>query len=68
MPDALSFIEINEQHVELLPARTVMSLINLRGKGDAPKGGQGQDGGPKSASASISLFDSGSRVTTVPSS
>ncbi|HEX8933551.1 MAG TPA: hypothetical protein VF788_05045 [Pseudonocardiaceae bacterium] len=27
MPDALSFMEIKRQHVELLPARTVMSMI-----------------------------------------
>jgi hypothetical protein len=27
MPDALSFMEIKRQYVELLPARTVMSMI-----------------------------------------
>ena len=33
MPDALSFSEIDGQHVELLPARTVLSLFSL-GDGD----------------------------------
>jgi hypothetical protein len=28
MPDALSFAELEGQHVELLPARTVLSLFN----------------------------------------
>jgi ATP-dependent phosphoenolpyruvate carboxykinase len=27
MPEALSFIEIDRQHLELLPARTVMSMF-----------------------------------------
>jgi hypothetical protein len=33
MPDALSFSEIDGQHVELLPARTVLSLFSLGGGG-----------------------------------
>ncbi len=37
----LSFVEIDGQYVELLPARTVMSLF-LAGKG----GGDGGTGGP----------------------
>ena len=37
----LSFAEIDSQHVELLPARTVMSLFTLSGKGG---GGQGHGG------------------------
>jgi hypothetical protein len=37
MSDALSFTEIGEQHVELLPARTVMSMF-ATGTSD---GGQG---------------------------
>jgi hypothetical protein len=47
MSDALSFTEIEGQHVELLPARTVLSMISLevpRG-GDAGNGGQGGKGG-----------------------
>jgi hypothetical protein len=45
--DALSFAEIDVQHVELLPARTVLSLFNLSGArgGDAGNGGQGGKGG-----------------------
>lgn len=27
MPEALSFAEIDQQHIELLPARTVMSAL-----------------------------------------
>ncbi len=42
MSDALSFAEIDGQHVELLPARTVLSLFSL-GKGNT--GGTGGDGG-----------------------
>ena len=33
MPDALSFSEIDGQHLELLPARTVLSLFSLGGGG-----------------------------------
>jgi hypothetical protein len=33
MFDALSFTEIDEQHAELLPTRTVMSLFAMGGKG-----------------------------------
>jgi hypothetical protein len=31
MPDALSFAAIEEQHVELLPARTVLSVLSRDG-------------------------------------
>jgi hypothetical protein len=34
MFDALSFSEIDGQHVELLPTRTVMSLFGMGGKGN----------------------------------
>ena len=46
MSDALSFVEIDGQHVELLPARTVMSMFSLDG-GDGGYGGNGgsADGG-----------------------
>jgi hypothetical protein len=33
MSDALSFAEIDGQHVELLPARTVLSLFTITGGG-----------------------------------
>ena len=33
MPDALSFSEIDGQHVEMFPARTVLSLFSLGGGG-----------------------------------
>jgi hypothetical protein len=42
MSDALSFHEIDGQHVELLPARTVMSMFTTAEGGDA--GGQGISG------------------------
>lgn len=40
MSDALSFVEIDGQHVELLPARTVMSMFHAGG-GDGGAGGAG---------------------------
>jgi len=43
--DALSFVEIDGQHVELLPARTVMSMFSLGGNGGSGgNGGNGQGG------------------------
>ncbi|MDQ3901436.1 MAG: hypothetical protein M3319_13695 [Actinomycetota bacterium] len=33
MPEALSFIEIEGQHLEMLPARTVMSMFMLASEG-----------------------------------
>ncbi|HEX5348911.1 MAG TPA: hypothetical protein VFW64_17665 [Pseudonocardiaceae bacterium] len=39
MSDALSFTEVYRQHVELLPARTVLSMF-LKGK-DTSTGGTG---------------------------
>ena len=49
MSDALSFVEIDGQHVELLPARTVMSLLRTGGEnggrgGNAGEGGKGGAG------------------------
>ena len=52
----LSFAEIDSQHVELLPARTVMSLFTLGGKGGVNGvGGDGGDGkgGPVACAVSI---------------
>ena len=52
MSDALSFTEINRQYIDLLPARTVMSMFMLAGQ--SGKGGAvGGDGGDD-ASASPS--------------
>ncbi len=42
MSDAVSFTEIDGQHVELLPARTVLSLFSLHG-GNGGNGGGGGD-------------------------
>ena len=44
MSDVFSFGEIDGQHVELLPARTVMSLFSCGGS-DAGRGGNGGVGG-----------------------
>ena len=43
MSDGLSFADIDGQHVELLPARTVLSLFMAGG--DGGDGGVGGDGG-----------------------
>jgi hypothetical protein len=43
MTDALSFAEIDAQHLELLPARTVLSLFAT---GGGSKGGDAGNGGP----------------------
>jgi hypothetical protein len=45
MFDALSFVEIDGQHVELLPARTVMSLVHLGGGENGGRGGNAGHGG-----------------------
>lgn len=44
MSDAVSFAEIDEQRVELLPARTVMSTIFLTDGETAGNGGNGTGG------------------------
>jgi hypothetical protein len=47
MSDALSFAEIDEQHLELLPARTVMSMFSVDcgcGGGEGGNGGDAQGG------------------------
>ena len=41
MSDALSFAEIDGQHVELLPARTVLSLFATGGSHTGGNGGSG---------------------------
>ena len=45
MSDALSFAEIDVAQVELLPARTVLSMFRVSVGGDAGNGGQGGKGG-----------------------
>lgn len=42
MPDALNFAEVDDQHVELLLARTVLSLFVSGGTPGSP--GDGSDG------------------------
>ncbi|MDQ2882544.1 MAG: hypothetical protein M3Y48_15425 [Actinomycetota bacterium] len=44
MSDALSFVEIDGQHVELLPARTVMSVFCAGNGGKGGAGGSAQGG------------------------
>ena len=60
MSDALSFAEIAGQHVELLPARTVLSLFSTGGGGEGggaatptPAGNYGGDGGDAKGKAAI---------------
>jgi hypothetical protein len=56
MTDALSFAEIDAQHLELLPARTVLSLFATTGgggKGGDVTGGAGGHGGEGEGKASI---------------
>ncbi|MGH3886672.1 MAG: hypothetical protein ACRDSZ_08885, partial [Pseudonocardiaceae bacterium] len=58
MSDALSFTEINEQHVELLPARTVLSLFSVGGCGGrGGDGGSGGDGGTGRGGLGLNLLN-----------
>lgn len=51
MSDALTLAEIDAQHVELLPARTVLSLfMTAGGAGRGGNGGGENPGGPARAS------------------
>jgi hypothetical protein len=52
----LSFAEIDSQHVELLPARTVMSLFNLGG-GVNGSGGNGGDAKSGPVACAVSIGD-----------
>jgi hypothetical protein len=52
MPDSLSFAEIDAQHMELLPARTVLSLFSADGPG----------GGDAGNSAGAGIFDTMSNM------
>ena len=54
MTDALNFAEIDGQHVELLPARTVLSLFTVGGpEGGDGYGGDGGQGGDAKGKAAI---------------
>ncbi|MGH3785506.1 MAG: hypothetical protein ACRDRG_02915 [Pseudonocardiaceae bacterium] len=59
MSDALSFVEIDGQHVELLPARTVLSLFGTGcGCGsDGGNGGTGGDGGNGQGGIGVNLLN-----------
>ena len=55
MSDSLSFAEIDGQHVELLPARTVMSMFFVSGGGG--NGGQGGNGGKGSGGLGLNILN-----------
>jgi hypothetical protein len=55
MSDALSFAEIDGQHVELLPARTVMSMFSTGGC-EAGDGGTGGAGGSAQGGLGINIL------------
>jgi hypothetical protein len=59
MSDAVSFAEIDEQHVELLPTRTVMSTIFLAEGGSAGDGGDGVGGVGASLLSGIGILAPG---------
>ncbi|PZS25085.1 MAG: hypothetical protein DLM61_20580 [Pseudonocardiales bacterium] len=57
MSDALSFTEIDGQHVELLPARTVMSMFSDCGcGGGGGNGGTGGAGGAAQGGLGINIL------------
>ena len=47
MPDAITATEVCSQHVELLPARTVLSLFSLDSTGTNGASGSNSVGTPK---------------------
>jgi hypothetical protein len=53
MFDAMSFAEIDGQHVELLPARTVLSLFAT---GGSHTGGDGGAGGPAQGGVGVNVL------------
>jgi hypothetical protein len=59
MSDAVSFAEISEQRVELLPERTVMSTIFLTDGGTAGDGGDGKGGAGAAALSGIGILAPG---------
>ncbi|MBV9139924.1 MAG: hypothetical protein JO115_03240 [Pseudonocardiales bacterium] len=57
MSDALSFVELDGQHVELLPARTVLSLFSAGGGGRGGNGGEGGKGGLGRAGLGLNVLN-----------
>ena len=58
MSRTLSFTEIDGQHVELLPARTVLSLFSAGGCGGrGGNGGVGGDGGTGRGGLGVNLLN-----------
>ena len=55
MSDALSFTEIDGQHVELLPARTVMSTFRAGGE-EGGDGGYGGNGGNAQGGVGVNVL------------
>jgi hypothetical protein len=51
MYDALSFAEMEGQHLQLLPARTVMSMFTAGSCGGCHSGGEGGGGGGNGGNA-----------------
>jgi hypothetical protein len=56
MSDALSFTEIDGQHVELLPARTVMSTFRAGGGEEGGDGGYGGNGGNAQGGVGVNVL------------
>jgi hypothetical protein len=56
MSDTLSFAEVDGQHVELLPARTVMSMFSTGGGCEAGNGGTGGHGGAAQGGLGINIL------------
>jgi hypothetical protein len=57
MSDALSFVEVEGQHVELLPARTVLSMFSAGGCGCGGHGDGGGNGGKGSGGIGLNLLN-----------
>ena len=59
MFDALSFGEIEDQHAELLPARTVLSMIRVKSGGGCVggNGGTGGKGGEGEGGIGVNLLN-----------
>ena len=59
MFDAVSFAEIDEQQVELLPERTVMSTVFLTDGGTGGNGGDGTGGAGANVLSGIGILAPG---------
>ena len=55
---AMSLAEINEQHVELLPTRTLMSLMTQGSKSTPGSPGESVTEGPSEDSSLVGFFGS----------